>query len=359
VASNGVASEQRETDLAGSRRPGRGGVVLDEPEARGLTGTGRDPDQEAGLVPPARAPWPADRGHGAQAQRPRLGAAGGIGLALLVPSLAVMLAVLVMQLRSLTQALLLAIPVALLGAGLERIGKALRVAPLRATGALVAVLAVGGALVLATMPTEPLDRSRAGSPVPSGASSARMQASMGGGALRVRPGGSGLFEADLRSVGRSTAQVSRSAELAVVDIDAPQEHGLLARNRGSEWDVALSTALPWRLRLDAGAVTADLDVQQLNVAGVEVDAGPSRLALRLGQPGGRTPVTLNLDAGMLDLYLPRDASLELEVSGKVLRDFGDRQLERSGSGWRAGPLTGPAYVVKVHLGAGRVRLHWR
>jgi hypothetical protein len=233
------------------------------------------------------------------------------------------------------------------------------VTPLRVTGALVVVIAVGGPLVLATMPTEPLDRNRTGTPVPGGATEARMQASMGTGVLRVRPGGSGLFEADLRSVGRSTAQVSGSGSLAVVDLDAPQQRGLLARNGGSEWDVALSTGLPWQVRLDAGAVTADLDVQRLNVAGVQVDAGPSRLALRLGQPGARTPVTLNLDAGTVDLYLPRTAGMELAITGTTLHDFGDRQLEPTGATWKAGDTAERAYLLKVHVGAGRVRLHWR
>jgi hypothetical protein len=358
VASNGVASGQRETELPGRQRPGRGGTILDEPAAGDLTVTAPEdapaPADDPQGPPRTDAPTTGDPG-----PRPRLGLAGGFGLAILVPSLAVVLGTIVLQLRSLTQALLLAIPVVLLGAGLERVGKALRVGALRATGALVVVLAIGGPLVLATMPSEPLDRSRDAGPVPGGATEARMQASMGGGVLRVRPGGSGLFEADLRSVGRSTAQVSGSGALAVVDLDAPQQRGLLARNRGSEWDVALSTALPWQLQLDAGAVTADLDVQQLNVAGVEVDAGPSRLALRLGQPGARTPVTVNLDAGTVDLYLPRTAGLELEITGRALRDFGGRQLEPMGSAWRAGTTTDRAYLVKLHLGAGRVRLHWR
>jgi hypothetical protein len=336
------------------------GSVFDEPDTHGPATTVRDrpPGPEAAPQPEG-PPLPTVGSWAPAPPRARLGFTGGIGLALLVPSLAVVLAVIIMQLRSLTQALLVAIPVALLGAGIERVGKALRVGTLRATGALVVVLAVGGPLVLATMPTEPLDRSRSSSPVPGGVSEARMQASMGGGVLRVRPGGSGLFEADLRSVGRSTAQVSGSGALAVVDLDAPQQRGLLARNRGSEWDVALSTALPWQVRLDAGAVTADLDVQQLNVAGVEVDAGPSRIALRLGQPGGRTPVTLNVDAGTVDLYLPRNAGLELDVSGRAPHDFGDRQLEPVGTAWRAGRTDERAYLVKLHLGAGRVRLHWR
>jgi len=350
VAANGVASGERETDLPGPGR-GRGGVILDEPAAPRAPAT--VPEAPAGIDPAPLVPWLDG------AQRARLGLGGGLGLALLIPSLAVVLAVLVFQLRSLTQALLLAIPVVLLGAGLERVGKSLRVAPLRATGALVVAIAVVGPLVLATMPTEPLDRNRTGTPVPGGASEARMQASMGTGVLRVRPGGSGLFEADLRSVGRSTSQVSGSGSLAVVDLDAPQQRGLLARNGGSEWDVALSTALPWQVRLDAGAVTADLDVQQLNVAGIQVDAGPSRLALRLGQPGARTPVTLNLDAGTVDLYLPRSAGMELEITGTTLHDFGDRQLEPTGDTWKAGDTAERAYLVKVHVGAGRIRLHWR
>jgi hypothetical protein len=369
VASNRVASGQREAVIPRRLSGGTTRSVFDEPrldesklDAVAAPATGERPTavKEPAPAKPETDGQPAPAvTAGEPRNEPRLGITGVVGLAILVPSLAVVLGVLILKLTSLTQALLLAIPVALFGAGLERVGKALHVRPLRATGAFVVVLAVGGPLVLSATPSEPLGESRYSSPVPAGAAEAKLQASMDSGELHIRPGGSGLFRATLRSAGRSTAQVSGSGAVAVVDVDAPPERGLLARNRGSNWDLGLSTGLPWEVSLDSGAVTADLDLQELNVTKVAVDAGPSRLVLRLGQPGSRTPVAVNLDAGTVDLYLPRSTPIELQITGGVVKDFGDRPLQSDGPVWRSGPTDGHAYLINLHMRAGRFRLHWR
>jgi hypothetical protein len=296
--------------------------------------------------------WPPEpRSAGGGRRRSGVG-----GMLLLVPGLAALLAVLVLQTTSIAQAVVVAVPVALVGLGLERLGRAAGIRGLRPVGVLVLLLALAGPAVMAARPPGPVERVTVRSAVPPEAQEAVMRAAMGAGQLRVRAGGPGLIEADLRSSGRPVTAVSTGGDAALVDLRAPSQQGLLARNRGSDWTTTLTSALPWRIELDAGAVTADLDLHQVNLRALRVSGGtPSRVAVRLGVPAGRTQVDIRLSAGVLDLYLPADAGLELELSGAVVRDLdGLQHVDRV---WRTGSDPGRAYVIRADVGVGAVRVH--
>ena len=62
-------------------------------------------------------------------------------------------------------------------------------------------------------------------------------------------------------------------------------------------------------------VTADLDLRRLNLRRVKVQSGVSRLAVRLGDPAAEVPVDLQLSTGLVDLYLPSSATVEVRVDG--------------------------------------------
>jgi hypothetical protein len=307
---------------------------------------------------PAAPSVPAEPAEAAEPARPPAGL--WFGVALLGLGVAAVLAVLSFQVTSIVQAVFLATPVALLGFGLERVGRAVGAKQVRAIGLVTLVAAVAGPAGMAASPPVPLDRTTVRASVPPGATTALLRASMGSGQLRVGPGGPGLFQAELRSSGASQSGVSTSGRsMAVVDLRAPAQRGLLDRNRGSDWVAALTPALPWRLEVDAGAVTADLDLQRLNLDSAWIHAGPSRLAVRFGPPATRTRIDIRLDTGVLDLYLPRNAGLELQLSGAVVRDLGGWTLRERGRALVTGGDPAMSYVISAHVGAGRVRLHWR
>ena len=308
-------------------------------------------DAEDGSAEPP-LPGPS-RGPGVTRRRRRSGLGG---MLLLVPGLAALLAVLVLQATSIAQAVVVAVPVAVVGLGLERLGRATRVPGLRPVGVLVLLLALAGPAVMAASPPGPVDRVTVRSAVPPEAQEAVLRATMGAGQLRVRAGGPGLIEADLRSSGRPVTAVSSGGDAALVDLRAPSQQGLLARNRGSDWTTTLTPALPWRIELEAGAITADLDLHQVNLRALRVSGGtPSRVAVRLGVPAVRTQVDIRLSAGVLDLYLPAGAGLELELSGAVVRDLVD--LKHAAGVWRTGGDPGRAYVIRADVGVGAVRVH--
>ena len=279
------------------------------------------------------------------------------GLVVLAAGLAVTVATLATRVTSLVQTILLAIPLALIGLGLERVGRGTGRGSLRTVGVLLLVVAVVGPLALSLSSPDPAVTDTSSEPVPAGAARAELRASMGGGQLRVEPEAPGLYAAELRGPGQPSTQVTTADDLAVLDLRSPSQRGMLARNRGNDWRIQLNTSLAWQLDISAGAVTADLDLRRLNLRGVKVQSGVSRLAVRLGDPAAEVPVDLQLSTGLVDLYLPSSATVEVRVDGLSFDNFRDAGLTRDADVWRAEGSGDGRHVVHIRTSGARIRVH--
>jgi hypothetical protein len=166
-----------------------------------------------------------------------------------------------------------------------------------------------------------------------------------------------MYAADLRGPGRPSTQVTTADDLAVLDLRSPAQRGVLARNRGNDWRIQLNTSLDWQVDIAAGAVTADLDLRDLDLRGVTVQSGVSRLAVRLGQPAAEVPIDLQLSTGLIDLYLPRAATVEVRVDGLSFDNFRGQGLSRDADTWRAVGTESGRYRVQIRTSGARIRLH--
>lgn len=297
----------------------------------------------------AQPPQPAGR---------RRSGAYWTGTVALVLGLGAVVVALATQVTSLAQTVLVAAPLVLIGFGLERVGKSAGRGSLRAIGVLLVLLALIAPMVLSLSSPRSVVNLTQSAAAPPGSSAALLRATLGGGQIQIGPGAAGLYEAQLRSPGTPSAGVSTNGGTAVIDLRAPAQHGLLARNRGSDWSAKLSTGLPWRVEVDGGALTTDLDLRGLDVRSIRVQSGLSRMAVRLGQPATQVPVDLQISAGLIDLYLPRAVSFEARVDGAMLNNFTDQGMQRSADAWRT-PETGGRgrFLVRVRGATGRVRVH--
>ena len=319
-----------------------------------------DPGREASTRPLGGTPGPQFEwlSPSSDPLRRRGSGAYWTGLVVLVAGLGAVVVALATQVTSLVQTVLVAVPLFLIGVGLERVGKSARRGSMRGVGVTLALLAVVAPMVLSlSSPRTVTTVSRSAAP-PSGTTQAVLRATLGGGQLRLGPGAPGLYDAQLRSPGASTAGVSSNGPTAVVDLRAPVQHGLLARNRGSDWEAKLSTGLPWQVEVDGGALTADLELRVLDVRSVRLQAGISRLAVRLGQPAAQVPVDLQISAGLVDLYVPRATGFDVAVDGAMLNNFADEGLRRTTTGWRTVESGARGrFVIHVRGATGRVRVH--
>ena len=306
-----------------------------------------DPVDDLFVEPPA--------GHRPPPSRP---GAYWTGLVVLAAGLVVTVGALATRVTSIVQTVLLAVPLALVALGLERVGRGVGRGSLRAIGVVLLLVAVIGPVVLSLSSQDSSVIAQPSADVPAGATRALLRASVGGGQLRVEAEAPGLYRAELRGPGQPSDQVTTGDKEAVVDLRGPVRRGLLARNRGNDWTVGLTTQLPWSVEVDAGAVTADLDLRQIELRGVKVESGVSRLALRLGQPDARTPIDLRVSTGLIDVFLPRAAACEVRVDGISVNNFRQEGLVEEGGAWRTGDAAPAArYVVNVRTSGGRIRLH--
>jgi hypothetical protein len=327
-------------------QPDSTGRTAVQPDSTGRTAVQPDPPGDPDLLPFDDPAVP----------RARPGAYW-TGLVVLAAGLAVTVATLATRVTSIVQTILLAIPLALVGIGLERVGRGTGRGSLRTVGTLLLVVAVVGPLVLSLSSPDGAVIVRPSQPVPSGAARAELRATMGGGQLRIQPGADGLYSAELRGPGQPSTQVTTADDLAVLDLRAPPQRGVLARNRGNDWQLQLNTSLAWQVDVSAGAVTADLDLRQLNLRGVSVQSGVSRLAVRLGDPAAEVPVDIELSTGLVDLYLPKTATVEVRVEGLSFDNLRTQGFSRDADAWRAqGSGTG-RYLVRVRTSGARIRLH--
>lgn len=317
-----------------------------------------DPGHEASTRPLARPAGPEFDWLSRPATPSSRAGAYWTGLVALVAGMGAVVVALATQVTSLVQTVLVAVPLVLVGFGLERVGKSARRGSMRAVGIVLALLAVTAPIVLSLSSPRTVTTVTQSAAPPSGTTQAVLRATLGGGQLRLGPGAPGLYEAQLRSPGTASAGVSTNGGTAVVDLRAPAQHGLLARNRGSDWEAKLSTGLPWQVEVDGGAVTADLELRVLDVRSVRLQTGISRLAVRLGQPAAQVPVDLQISAGLVDLYVPRASGFDVTVDGAVLNNFAGEGLQRTSTGWRTVETGGRGrFIIRIRGATGRVRVH--
>lgn len=328
---------------------------MDDPDGMGLDGMG------GGSPATQRLRQAADYDEGWPEGLPQRREGNGAywtGVVILVAGLIATVAGLATHVTSIVQTILLAIPMVAVGIGLERVGRSAQRGSLRAIGSILVLVAVASPIVLSVSSPGAGFISTKTAPVPAGTSSAVLRTSQGGGQLRVDAGAVGLYQAELRSPGTPSADVSTSGKQAVVDLRGPAQRGLLARNRGSDWGIRLNSSLPWRVKAEAGAVTGDLDLRELDVRGVDVQAGISRMAVRLPQPSAAVPVNLQISTGLVDIYLPRSAGCEIRVDGPALNNFSSQGLVDRDGAWRStGTSRKGTFKISVRLSAGRVRVH--
>jgi hypothetical protein len=79
------------------------------------------------------------------------------------------------------------------------------------------------------------------------------------------------------------------------------------------WQIGLSPALPIELRLDLSSGYVDLDLAELELSGLEVDA--SSAAFETALPAGSYPASFDLSSGSSTLTLAEGSTLNLEIDG--------------------------------------------
>ena len=220
---------------------------------------------------------------------------------------------------------------------------------LRSVGVVLLVVAVVGPLVLSLSSPDPAVTATSGQPVPSGADRAELRASLGGGQLRIEPGAAGLCRPSC---------AARPAQLAGDDRRRPgrarparpSQQGMLA-NRGNDWRIRLSTSMAWRLKRSPPGRHRRPRPARAEPARGQRPGGRVPPGRRLGQPAAEVQVDLQLSTGLVDLYLPRTATVEVQVDRSPASTTSATPASPAGAdAWRAGACPRSPRHQHPHLG---------
>jgi hypothetical protein len=193
------------------------------------------------------------------------------------------------------------------------------------TGALVAIVVLGlaGALIFAWGSrgafVVPVTTDTFQEPLGS-AASARvvLGPSVGETTVRALSAGSNLFEAEVTHVGDLEYEVSGTAERSIV---LRQRSVNLNFGMGIEpdlaWTIGLSAQIPLDLRIEGGVGDKRLDLGDLEIRALEVDADVGDLTLILPATGSSYTAQLGGGVGDADLTLEPGADVILDIDGDV------------------------------------------
>jgi len=193
------------------------------------------------------------------------------------------------------------------------------------TGALVAMVVLGlaGALIFTWgsrgpfVPSVTTDTFR--EPLGS-ATSARvvLGPSVGETSVRALSAGSNLFEAEVTHVGDLEYEVSGTAERSIVLRQRSVNIDFGMRTEPDlAWTIGLSPRIPLDLRIEGGVGDKMLDLGDLEIRALEVDADVGDLALILPSTGTAYTARLGGGVGDADLTIEPGADVILDIDGDV------------------------------------------
>jgi DNA-binding MarR family transcriptional regulator len=101
----------------------------------------------------------------------------------------------------------------------------------------------------------------------------------------------------------------------VVTIRYPLRLWVLGGGFGRSAEVALSTAIPWRISIQGGASEIAAELAGLDLAGLQVKGGVSMIRLELPVPSGIVPVRVSGGASEITVRRPADVAARVHLKG--------------------------------------------
>jgi hypothetical protein len=101
----------------------------------------------------------------------------------------------------------------------------------------------------------------------------------------------------------------------VVTIRYPRRLWVLSGGGGRSAEVALSTAIPWRISIQGGASEIAAELAGLDLAELQVKGGVSTIRLELPVPSGVVPVRVSGGASMITVRRPADVAARVHLKG--------------------------------------------
>ena len=238
-------------------------------------------------------------------------------------------------------------------------------------GSLAALTVVTGSLVAAWVlavadPASPRGltiNSESISVTSDGAQSARLNLTAAGGDLSLTGGAppgrllAGGSQAPLTEVTDQRVTVSTSGGRRTMDVrlNADWSFQFPPRRGGSSprWVLRHAEGIPSDIRIEGGASAFDLDLRELNVQSLNVEAGAADIDVVLPANAGRTSAEFNIGAADLDITVPAGVAAEIDFEGGISSlNIDESRFPKQGNRYVSPDFESAANRVTIKIEAG-------
>lgn len=147
----------------------------------------------------------------------------------------------------------------------------------------------------------------------------------------------------------------------VVTVRYPRRLWILNAGRNLAAEVALNTAIPWRITIAGGGSMVAAELGDLNLAALEIKGGGSMSRVELPMPSGVVPVRISGGASDIRVRRPASAAARVHLKGWVSTlIFDDQTFSNMGNDvWLQSPhydASTPHYDIEVASSASMVTI---
>lgn len=159
---------------------------------------------------------------------------------------------------------------------------------------------------------------------------------------------------------RSDPSVTHKVSNGTYALEVRQEKGVRIfpiNVGGDRLMLDLAEGIPWTIDLNTGAADANLDLTDLTLKELTVDAGASSLDLTVGSSvaNGVARVVIKGGAGSYTLRLPQDLDITLSIDTGLSSTNVDDDFQKSGDVWRhTGTGSGGELTVDIDAGVSSI-----
>jgi len=187
-----------------------------------------------------------------------------------------------------------------------------------------------------------------------GATSARVSLDFGAGTMKIgATSGSRLLEGDFLPGARVSYSMSGATGWLTLNVWENNTRFFVSPRRGNEWNLLLSNAIPLDLRVSAGASTNDLDLSDLKLTALRVEAGLSTSTIRLPRQGSYYAAHISGGLATTTVYVPEGVAARIRIEGGLSStNVDESRFPRSGDTWVSSNYDTAANKVDLHITGG-------
>ena len=120
-------------------------------------------------------------------------------------------------------------------------------------------------------------------------------------------------------------------EIAVFNFENKHHNVVNFNNKGSRYDFNLNKDVIWDLDIDLGAISGKLNLEDIPVRSVNVDAGAGNLDIILGSKHNKSNIEIDSGASNLTIVIPKNAGIKLKLGSPLNKtNVNDLNLTKSG-----------------------------